>query len=73
MSNKINYQPPFTITPAILRQVAGIGEAIGQRRPATLWAGQGTAGFAVNRRTNRESDLADLVKRGVPPPEMRFR
>lgn len=30
MANRNNYEPPFTITPAILNRVAGIGEAVGR-------------------------------------------
>lgn len=47
--------------------VATIGEALAKRTPATLWAGEGKAGFAVNRRTNRESDLPEMLQRGIAP------
>ena len=30
MSNQASYQPPFTLTPAILRLVAEVAEAIGR-------------------------------------------
>jgi neutral ceramidase len=39
-------------------------EAIGQMSPATLWAGEGTTDFAVNRRNNREAEVPDLLARG---------
>ena len=52
------------LTETILETIA---EALADRKPATLWAGQGTAGFAVNRRTNRERDLPKLLKRGERP------
>ncbi|MHC4401967.1 MAG: neutral/alkaline non-lysosomal ceramidase N-terminal domain-containing protein [Planctomycetota bacterium] len=44
--------------------VATIGEALDRRNPATLWAGEGTADFAVNRRNNREAEVPDLRRRG---------
>ena len=47
--------------------VAKAVEALAARRPATLWAGDGTAGFAVNRRTNREADLPEMIEKDVPP------
>jgi hypothetical protein len=42
-------------------------KALEERKPCTLWAGVGKAGFAVNRRTNREADLAGLLQRGGVP------
>ncbi len=47
--------------------VAAMSEALVKRTPATLWAGEGKAGFALNRRTNRESDLPEVLKRGLAP------
>lgn len=41
--------------------------ALAQRTPATLWAGEGRAGFALNRRTNRESELPEMLRRGIAP------
>jgi neutral ceramidase len=41
-------------------------EALSHMTPVTLWAGQGATDFAVNRRNNRESEVPDLRKRGVP-------
>jgi neutral ceramidase len=35
--------------------------------PATLYAGEGQAGFAVNRRNNREADVPGLREQGVAP------
>jgi hypothetical protein len=49
------------------RVVATIEQALAARTPATLWAGQGTARFAVNRRTNVERNLPDMIQRGIPP------
>lgn len=49
------------------RLVAVITQAYTNRAPATLWAGEGKATFAVNRRTNDESKLADLLRRGESP------
>jgi len=34
--------------------------------PATLWAGEGTAGFAVNRRNNREPEVIKARAEGQP-------
>lgn len=42
-------------------------EALARRTPATLWAGEGKAGFALNRRTNRESELPEMLRRGIAP------
>ncbi|NUQ61149.1 MAG: neutral/alkaline non-lysosomal ceramidase N-terminal domain-containing protein [Pirellulales bacterium] len=41
-----------------------IGEALANLRPATVWAGEGKAEFAVNRRNNRETDVAAIRQRG---------
>ena len=49
---------------AILDTVAS---ALASRSPATLWAGEGKATFAMNRRTNDESKLADMTRRGEAP------
>jgi len=46
---------------------AAIREALARSRPARLWAGEGRATFALNRRTNNESQLADLLARGETP------
>ncbi len=47
--------------------IEAAGEALARRSPATLWAGEGTASFAVNRRTNQESDLPELIRKGIAP------
>jgi neutral ceramidase len=44
-----------------------VGEALSRRSPCTLWAGEGTAPFGVNRRTNRESDLPEMLRKGEAP------
>jgi hypothetical protein len=41
------------------------GEALSNMSPATLWAGQGSADFAVNRRNNREPDVPTLREQGA--------
>ncbi len=43
-----------------------IGQALANLAPATLWAGQGKAEFAANRRNNREKDVVELRKQGKP-------
>jgi len=44
-----------------------VGKALASKSPATLWAGEGKATFAMNRRTNDESKLADMLRRGESP------
>ncbi len=46
--------------------VAAVGQALGQMTPATLWAGQGTTPFAVNRRNNPQSKIPEMRKQGIP-------
>jgi neutral ceramidase len=46
--------------------VALVGEAIKNLAPATLATGRGKATFAVNRRNNREADVAALLEKGEP-------
>jgi hypothetical protein len=41
-------------------------EALGRLAPATLEAGEGEAGFAANRRNNREREVAKLLAAGKP-------
>lgn len=41
--------------------------ALASRARSALWTGQGTASFAANRRTNNESELAELARRGIAP------
>jgi len=45
--------------------VATVAEALANLAPATLWAGEGLAEFAVNRRNNREKEVPELRERGV--------
>lgn len=45
--------------------VEKVDEALREMTPATLWASEGTADFAVNRRNNRESEVPELRRRGV--------
>lgn len=42
-----------------------VGEALTQRKLATLSWGIGTAGFAVNRRTNKEKEVPMLIEKGL--------
>ncbi|MBN1417376.1 MAG: heparinase II/III family protein [Planctomycetes bacterium] len=44
-----------------------VGEALARREPATLWAGESRSTVALNRRTNRERDLAAMLERGTNP------
>lgn len=50
----------------ITRVVDVVGDAIGKLAPATLQMGEGHTTFAVNRRNNREADVADLLAKGTP-------
>jgi hypothetical protein len=47
--------------------VKTVGEALSRRSAVTLWAGEGRATFAVNRRTNNERDLPAMLARGEKP------
>jgi len=47
--------------------VKTVGEALARRNPVTLWAGEGKATFAVNRRTNNERELPAMLTRGERP------
>jgi neutral ceramidase len=42
-------------------------KALAARSPATLWAGEGKATFAYNRRANDESKRAEMLKHGEEP------
>jgi len=42
-----------------------VGKALGDMEPAQLAAGQGTTGFAVNRRNNLELDVPELIGKGA--------
>ncbi len=44
-----------------------VAKALASRSPAKLWAGEGKATFAFNRRTNIEGDLAEMLRRGESP------
>jgi len=46
--------------------VKAVGDALAALAPATLWAGEGKAGFAANRRNNTEKDVIRLRKEGQP-------
>lgn len=46
--------------------VATVVEAFGRLSPATLWAAEGTADFAVNRRENSESQVIQARQSGMP-------
>ena len=45
--------------------VETIGKALAELAPARLAAGQGTTAFAVNRRNNREADVAKLIQQNA--------
>ena len=47
------------------KMVETVGKAIADLAPARLAAGQGTAGFAVNRRNNLEPDVPRLIAQGA--------
>ena len=44
-----------------------VAEAFGRLAPATLWAGEGVTGFAVNRRNNSEAEVSKILARGEKP------
>jgi neutral ceramidase len=46
------------------RTVELVGAALADLQPATLSQGLGQAGFAVNRRNNREADVPELLAKG---------
>jgi hypothetical protein len=48
-----------------VKLVETVGKAIADLAPARLAAGQGTSGFAVNRRNNLEPDAPRLIAQGV--------
>jgi hypothetical protein len=43
-----------------------VADALEGMSAGTLWAGEGTAEFAVNRRNNREPQISELRKKGMP-------
>jgi len=48
------------------KSVKMIGEAIDNLAPARLQQGKGKTTFAVNRRDNRESEVPEMIKKGIP-------
>ncbi len=50
----------------VSRTVDMVGEAIAKLAPAHLQMGEGHATFAVNRRNNREADVASMLANGTP-------
>jgi len=44
-----------------------ISQALASQSPATLWAGEGKATFALNRRTNNEGKLSEMLRDGIVP------
>jgi hypothetical protein len=52
------------LPPVIL---ATVDRALAARAPARLYAGDGTANFAFNRRTNQENKLPEMQRSGVAP------
>lgn len=50
----------------VAKCVAMVGESLSKLAPANLQQGEGRATFAVNRRNNREADVADLIAKGMP-------
>jgi len=46
--------------------IATVLKALSERTPVTLWAGEGTATFAVNRRNNPQNKVTELREKGVP-------
>ncbi len=50
----------------IAKCVEMVGEALSKLAPANLQQGEGRATFAVNRRNNREPEVADLLASGTP-------
>lgn len=46
--------------------VETVGAALGAMQPARLYAGEGKAFFAVNRRNNKEAEVPELMAKHVP-------
>ena len=44
-----------------------VTKALASETPASLWAGEGKATFALNRRTNVESKLTEMLRDGIAP------
>jgi len=43
-----------------------VAETFSKLTPATLWAAEGTTGFAVNRRNNPQDKITEISQRGEP-------
>jgi hypothetical protein len=50
----------------VAKSVALVGESLSKLAPAKLEMGQGKTTFAVNRRNNRESEVPELLAKGLP-------
>lgn len=50
----------------VVKAVEMVGEALKKLAPANLQTSEGRATFAVNRRNNREADVAALLEKGTP-------
>ena len=44
-----------------------VANSLARLAPVTLWADEGKAGFAVNRRNNMEAEVPDIPARGQAP------
>ncbi|MFM7593566.1 MAG: neutral/alkaline non-lysosomal ceramidase N-terminal domain-containing protein [Isosphaeraceae bacterium] len=53
-------------TQMVDRCIAMVGEALTKMQPAQLQSGQGSAGFAVNRRNNVEAKVAEKIAKNEP-------
>ena len=61
---KLSVEYSAWIEPMLLDAIT---HAFTNRSPGTLWAGEGQATFAMNRRTNDESKLGEILRRGESP------
>ncbi len=50
----------------VTKSVEMVGEALSRLAPANLQTGTGKTTFAVNRRDNRETDVPDMLLKGIP-------
>lgn len=50
----------------VKRTIELVGDALNAKQPAVLKTGRGKATFAVNRRNNREADVAQIIAEGKP-------
>ncbi|WP_254508087.1 neutral/alkaline non-lysosomal ceramidase N-terminal domain-containing protein [Anatilimnocola floriformis] len=53
-------------TAMVQKTVALVGDALKKLTPASLQIGEGKATFAVNRRNNKEAEVAALLAKGLP-------